>query len=311
MAWSRIQSAKGSGFGTTAAATFTANVSSGTKIIAVVGSSWRDPPTSVTDGASNSWTLLGSHIPASNGGSCWLYALDTPAGDVGTKPTLTVTFPSSNGQSIVIQEVSGLATGNTSAMLDGSPAGLDGATASTGSPSYTSTAANEYLVCIFGNSNQAATLVAGGSLSLDANNVTNQSHASVEFGNSSNGAETSGFTGANTTGQWSILTVAFKLASSGSHTDTGALVVTPTRANTLTHGHNPTAALTVSPSRSNTLTHAHNPTAALVVAPVRTAVRQHAATIGAALVIRPSFGAATSGGRKTGGNTPDRARWWK
>lgn len=108
-------------------------------------------------------------------------------------------------------------------------------------------------------------------------------------------------------------TLVYSLKASGStaHNDTGALTVTPGRANTLIHGHNPTGHLTVTPGRANTLLHGHNPAAALTVAPARTAARLHAATIGAALVIRPSFGAATSGGRKRGGQTPDRARWWK
>lgn len=212
MAWSRVQSAKGVTFGSSVAATFsTANVSAGDKIIAVVSSSWRDPPSGVSDGT-NSWTLLGSKLPASNGGSTWLYALDVPT--PGTKPTITATFPSSNGQSIVIQEVSGLLAGNTTAMIDGTPAGLSGTGSATGSPAYSSAVANEYLVCIYGDANSAATLVAASGMSLDPNNVTTQSFASIEFGNSTGGAETTGFTGASS-GQWSILTVAFKLAATG------------------------------------------------------------------------------------------------
>ena len=212
MGWSRLQSASNNTFGTSVAATFGTNVSAGSKIIAAVSGSWRLTPTSVKDGASNNLTLLGSSIPASNGGSTWLYAMDTPAGDVGTKPVITATFSDSDGQSIIVQEVSGLLAGNTSAMLDGSAAVIaGGTTTSTGSPSYSSTAANEYLVCIYGNTDNAVTLVAGGGLTLDANNNTNFSYASIEYGNSTGGAETTGFTGAGTA-QWSILTAAFKLA---------------------------------------------------------------------------------------------------
>lgn len=209
--WSRIQSASAISFSTAVSATFsTANLSAGCKVIAAVGSSWNDAPSSVKDGAGNSWTQLGSEIK-SGGCSVWLYALDVPSGDVGTKPTITATFPSSNGQSIVIQEVSGLLAGNTTAMLDGTPAGLSGTAASTGSPSYSSTAAGEYLLCIFADGNVAATIVAGGSLTLDPNNTTSQSHTAIEYGDSMGGAETTGFTSAPSS--WTILTAAFKLAA--------------------------------------------------------------------------------------------------
>lgn len=108
-------------------------------------------------------------------------------------------------------------------------------------------------------------------------------------------------------------TLVYTLKAGGpvSHNDTGALTVTPARANTLAHGHNPAGALTVTPAGAAARLHAAVRGPALAVTPVLAASRLHAATIGAALVIRPSFGAATSGGRPRGGNTPDRARWWK
>ena len=106
-------------------------------------------------------------------------------------------------------------------------------------------------------------------------------------------------------------TVGLAPAGGTAHNATGALTVTPAGADTLTHGHNPSGALTVTPSRSATRLHAAVRAPALTVTPVRAVTRVHAATIGAALTVRPSFGAATSGGRKQGGQTPDRARWWK
>ena len=212
MTWARVQSAGTNTFGTSLTATFsTANVSSGNKIIAWVGSSWSDVPTSVKDGAGTSWTSLGSK--ATGTGSIWVYGLDVPAGDVGTKPAITVIFPSSNGQSLLVQEVSGLLAGNTTAMIDGTPGTLSGTAASTGSPTYSSTAANEYLACGYADNNGNSTVTKqGSSWTLDANSQHTFSSVQVEYANSTGGAETSGFTTANT-GGWAILTVAFKLAA--------------------------------------------------------------------------------------------------
>lgn len=214
MAWARVQSAGANTFGTSLTATFsTANVSSGNKIIAYVGSSWSDAPTSVKDGGGTSWTQLGSKPTGT--GSVWLYGLDVPAGDAGTKPGITVIFPSSNGQSLLVQEVSGLLAGNTTAMIDGTPGTLSGTASSTGSPTYSSTASNEYLACCYADDNGNSTVAAASGFTLDANNQHTFSSVQVEYANSTGGSETSGFTTASTDG-WAILTVAFKLAAAAS-----------------------------------------------------------------------------------------------
>ena len=121
MAWSVLQSA-GQTI-TNLAATFTSNVSAGTKIIVALSTSAPGASvTSVKDGASNSWTQIAT---VSEGSYCFgaLYALDTPAGDVGTKPTITAVLSGGGSSSyLMVQEVSGLATGNTlAAMCDGTP----------------------------------------------------------------------------------------------------------------------------------------------------------------------------------------------
>lgn len=218
--WQFIQSAGNFFFGTAVTATFPNNVAAGNKIIAAVASSWSTAPTTVRDAALNNWTLLGSK--ATTTGSVWLYALDVPVGDVGIKPAITVTWSGSNAQSIVIQEIAGLLPGNTTAMIDTDTTAvgtLSGTTTATGSPTYSSTVANEYLVCIYGDANGSATPVKQGpSWTMDpANQGNNDSDACIEYGNSIGGAETSGFTAAATAG-WSILTVAFKLLPSGTNT---------------------------------------------------------------------------------------------
>jgi len=217
VAWNVVQSASGDAYGTSVAATFaTANVTAGNKIIAVISSNYSGLPSTVRDAALNNWTAIGSKVTGT--GSVWLYALDVPAGDAGTKPTITATFSGSTDLAIVIQEVSGLLAGNTTAMADGTAGVLSGTTATTGSPAYSSTAANEYLVCCYGDNSGGVTVVKqGAAWTLDANSQHVNSDASIEYANSTNGAETSGFTGAETSG-WSLVTVAFQLAPSGTNT---------------------------------------------------------------------------------------------
>ena len=137
MAWSRIQSAKTAATttgATTVAATFGTNLSSGTKIIAAVALPY-GTVTGVSDGT-NPLTLIGRKT-VTNLLDVSLWAMDTPSGDAGAKPTITATLTNTTQGSMVIQEVSGLLAGNTTAMADGtlgSNTGTGGS--STGSPAY-------------------------------------------------------------------------------------------------------------------------------------------------------------------------------
>jgi hypothetical protein len=212
MAWGFVQSASGITFGTSISVTFTtANVSAGNKIIAVIASASSTAPSTVQDGGGNPWTQIAAAINASPTAGLWLYALDVPAADAGTKPTITASGLGSNGLSMVIQEISGLAPGNTTAMRDGTAGTLTGTASSTGSPSYASTAVSEYLVCCYGDHQGASPAFLGSPWTADPANTASQSHASVEYRNSTGGAETSGWTGASANG-WAVLTVAFKIA---------------------------------------------------------------------------------------------------
>ena len=80
--------------------------------------------------------------------------MDTPAGNAGTKPTITATLTGTTyGSAILVQEISGLAAGNTlAAMIDGTAAttGNTGSTGPATTAAYSSTAANEYLVGLCG-----------------------------------------------------------------------------------------------------------------------------------------------------------------
>ena len=217
MAWSVLQSASASADGTTVSATFTtANVQSGNKIIACVsGSGGTGTISSVKDGAGNTWTQIAASQTGTNPRAA-IYALDVPAGDVGTKPTLTVTWSAAIGTSILIQEVSGLLSGNTSAMADGTAGTKVGSTSSTGSPTYSSTASNEYLIACYGDIGNGVTVSTAAGWTADAHNVNadTSSNCMVQYKNSTNGSETNGYTGADG-GGWAIVEIAFKLPGGG------------------------------------------------------------------------------------------------
>ena len=140
-AWSVLQSATATSVGTTVAATFsTANLSSGSKLIALVviaGNNVASLSTTVSDGHGNNFTSIATLPSVTTTKSLMgLFYLDTPAGDVGTKPTITATGAISNGASISIQEVAGLAPGAPDGTAGTLNAGTSGSTGnfSTGSP---------------------------------------------------------------------------------------------------------------------------------------------------------------------------------
>jgi len=201
--------------------TFTSNVTAGNKIIVASATSAgvTISTSTVKDGAGNSWTEIG-HI-AINQNEMSLWALDVPAGDAGTAPTMTATFSATCGASVVIQEVSGLLAGNTTAMCDGTAATLTGGSATTGSPTYSTTATAEYLVSVLGDSGTGNTVAAAASgWQLDTHSVNGSANCdcviSWRTAGSTGGSETDGFTAAGNS--WAIVEVAFKLAAAAAAT---------------------------------------------------------------------------------------------
>lgn len=141
--------------------TYLSNVASGTKLVAAVALSTSNAGgvgistvITVADASSNTATFIGGLFHGSDT-YLGLFAMDTPAGDVGTKPTLTATVNASVnnfGIAMVIQEVAGIPAGNTlAAMVDGTLATNSGTTSPATGGSYSSTAANEYLVAVIGD----------------------------------------------------------------------------------------------------------------------------------------------------------------
>ena len=227
MSWSRIQSASKAATSsavTSVNVTYGSNVQLGTKLIACVATSTQTGTSTFTstvkDGAGNSFTEIefadGGTSPILTDVSLW--ALDTPSGDVGLKPTITATLGSGTANmSILVQEVSGLAVGNTlAAMIDGTTGFSSGSgTGPTGSPSYTSSASGEYLVSVYGDDGGPITWTKPAALTADANSLNSQTYANLAlaYGNSTDGTEAGSWSLAGSSAEWGTLLTAFKLAS--------------------------------------------------------------------------------------------------
>lgn len=219
MTWNVLQSASTAASGsttTTTTCTYTSNVSSGTKLICYVASYDSGFTVAAQDAAANAMTQVGLISNSTYGCEAAILAMDTPAGDVGAKPVITVTVSPTVYPSVVIQEVSGLAVGNTlAAMVDGAAAGAGFTTSSSNSqPAYSSAAAGEYLVSFAGDGGGPQTMALPG-YTLDAHSLNTQDNGNCcpAYKSSTGGAETGtwGFTG--TTCPTAILVVAFKLAA--------------------------------------------------------------------------------------------------
>lgn len=225
MTWNRLQSASAAVTEPGSVTFTTANLSSGTKIIVAV-SYWHGSAVSITtvkDGAGNNWTKIGAQALGDNQGENSLWALDVPAGDVGTKPTITATGSGGTGgdMAILAQEVSGLLAGSTTAMCDGTLASVSGtATGSTGSPSYSTGASGEYLVAMYGDDSGANTWTipsgyTGDPAGLNANATEN---IQIAYANSAGGTEAGAYSISGNVAGWAVLLVAFKLAAGGAVT---------------------------------------------------------------------------------------------
>jgi hypothetical protein len=214
VAWSVLQSigavtASGNG-----AATFATNISSGSVMIcclAVDVSNVSQPISAVKDTAGNSFTDVLSVQQTTDHSWIEIWALATPAGDVGTKPTITSTAGANNGIATVLLEVSGI-----QATTDGTAIGKSG----TGTPAtggaYSSTASNEFLIMSYGDAGYSTTQSTPTGYTPAAGNEQNNSDAqgSAWYKNSTNGAETASST-LSATSNWSTVFVAFKLSGGG------------------------------------------------------------------------------------------------
>jgi hypothetical protein len=222
--WSVLQSNSDSGGAASLSVTYTSHVTSGTKLIAFIswGAGGSYTITSVKDAAGNAMTQVAfvSGVAPSDGGdvgAAW-YAMDTPAGDVGISPDITVVFSGSGGisPSMLIQEVSGLLAGNTTAMMDGTPSTTVGSPDPAVAAAYSSTAAGEYLVAMYGDEGEGVTWTVPSGYTADANSVNDsfESDIMVASRNSSNGSETASIAVTSGIGN-AVILGAFQLAAGG------------------------------------------------------------------------------------------------
>lgn len=221
MAWSVVQSVShndASGAVTVAATFTTANLTSGTKLIAAVATDTGASPTvsQVSDGTNNFTKILEQAVGGS-AGTVSLWVLDTPSGDVGTKPTITATTNVTSASSILVQEVSGLVTGTTGS-VDGTAAGTSGSTTgSIGPPTYATTASSEYLVYVYGDNGGPLTWTVPGGYTGDTNGINSSGNADIQIAwkNSTSGTETGQYSLSGTATGWGLIMAAFKIVGGG------------------------------------------------------------------------------------------------
>lgn len=220
MAWSRVQAkpATSGGAGVaTLTATFTSTPVTGNKVIVYV--SQYGTISSVKDGNNNSLTKV-ANITNGTGGTeiteLWVY--DVPA---TPSTAIKASFTPNQACSMVAQEVSGLAAGvATATIFDGTAATLStsvltGGTAS--GPTYSSTAASEYLIETLADNGQAATFSTPSGYSMDVANTDSGSNTAIAYKNSTAGSETITWASSNSWGgatdNLAMIAVAFTLAS--------------------------------------------------------------------------------------------------
>jgi hypothetical protein len=217
MAWALVQSQSASAITATVTATLGATPTTGNKLIALVsynGAAIKDF-ISVKDGNSVAFTqLVDVHFADAGDIRIGLYAMDVPA---TPNAVITLTVNSAADCSILVQEVSGLLAGNTSAMLDGTAGTSHAGTNTYTAPTYSSTAAGEYLVAGYVDNGGPLTWAVANSYIADAHGINTNSNDDnvIAAKNSTNGAEASPFTLSGTAAGWASLLVAFKVAAGG------------------------------------------------------------------------------------------------
>lgn len=223
MAWARVQSESsittGQANGATVALALPSTPTHGNKILAGIAASRQGVAaaisiTSVTDSNSVALTQVAT-AGVTNDNIVGLYFYDVPASPSTPTATFDAKIACANGFDLTffLQEVSGLAAGNSTAVLDGTAGTKSGSATPSGTTGYTSTASNEYLCSFFGdwgNSNNVS-MVSGG-WTLDTNSVNSNGNADgvLAYKNSTNGAEADSWT-VGSGDEYGIITVAFRL----------------------------------------------------------------------------------------------------
>lgn len=217
MAWSSLQSNSGTSASSNPAVAYTTNLTSGSVLIAAVslsssqaGDVALNAVATCADGSSNSLTYIGAVLQGASG-YLGLFAATTPAGDVGTQPTITATVNGlidNFGCSLLVQEISGI-----SATPDGTFATGNGTASPATTGSYSSAVASEYLAVAYGDPGFSVTETTPSGYSADASNISNNGSANVSvfYKNSAGTSESASIT-LSGSANWMTLIVAFPLA---------------------------------------------------------------------------------------------------
>lgn len=230
MSWSRLQGASHGPQFSAAAATYANNLTSGSKLIAAcLTQDSGKTCTGVADGGSHAFTNLARQTLGGTRGELSAWAIDCPAADAGTKPTITATASAGTNTYIWIGEVSGLATGTTLvAMVDGTPGSNFGAHSAAGalpSPSYSSTASSEFLFSVASGGDSTLTVPSG--MTLDAGSLAASGGFAgiyAAYGNSTGGSESAAWSVGSGSDQYAVILFAFLLPSSPPPPSTGLLM---------------------------------------------------------------------------------------
>ena len=219
------------------------NLTAGSKIICVfngANTSTGHHVISADDGNGNAFSQI-DHYDYSYSGQTGIndiWVLDTPTGDVGTKPTFHLTYDrvSSSGMPAIWLEVSGLAAGATAAACFDTASSavghyngtVSGTASPVGPPSYVSSRTGEFLLYFVGDGWMGFTTWSA---------PAGYTAASANWQNATTGSLLAAYkssTGGTETGQWSwtgggtfpggLTLVAFKVPTSGSATVTPASI---------------------------------------------------------------------------------------
>lgn len=230
--WGVLQSVMGaSSTATTCTATYTSNLSSGSKLIAVVTEDINTTfyPTSVALNDTNATALVrvaNVALPSTTGGvSVWV--VDTPADAVGTKPIVTATLSGNFGSIVGILEVAGLATGTTAAaVIDGTYGTNTGTATPATSGAYSDAIAGEMLLAVAGDPGDNSTYTLTGyttSIQSTANTA-----AQLAVGWKASAGTSESFSWAQSaSGDWGTILFAFKPAAGSPAVAMASSVVNP------------------------------------------------------------------------------------
>jgi hypothetical protein len=179
MSWARLQSASQDGGTTSITRSYESDLTAGSVMICAA-TQYAQAATAVHDGSGNPFALLAFCEIGNVSLYVSLWALATPAGDAGTRPTITVTLAGDSGgyASMLIQEIGGI-----TAAPDGTPgtAIYTDVAGPVGPPSYASSASGEYLLYMFGDNGYGIDLSPPAGYTADPASILDTGGASCQL----------------------------------------------------------------------------------------------------------------------------------